>query len=365
MAVEAASSTRVRALPEGSRLVHIGPPKTGTTALQASFHRSREALLAQGVRYVGRRQHSRRAVYAAFERRARPGDRTPPPARLWQAIVSEVREASEPRIVLSSEILTDGGPTDVRRVVDDLDPDRVHVVATLRPLPRILASQWQQGVKGGLGASFDEWLREVFAGRGANARRFWHRHRHDELIRRWADVVGLDRVTVVVVDDRDHRLVLRSFEQLLGLETGTLVEVTRGTNQSMTLEAVEALRSVNRASIRTPLGASSRYRLRRLTRRAMASAPAAPGERRIQPPPWAVERAHEVGDEIVEALLASGVRIVGDVERLRAVGPDPADRSADPGVRASSSVPGAIAAVVSVVARRRLAALRRAAPAEG
>jgi hypothetical protein len=33
--------------PEGTRLVHIGPFKTGTTALQGAFHASRTALAAE------------------------------------------------------------------------------------------------------------------------------------------------------------------------------------------------------------------------------------------------------------------------------------------------------------------------------
>ena len=42
------------ALPDGSRLLHIGLPKTGTTALQASFHAARAELDKRGVSYVSR-----------------------------------------------------------------------------------------------------------------------------------------------------------------------------------------------------------------------------------------------------------------------------------------------------------------------
>ena len=41
-------------LEAGTRLVHIGPHKTGTTAIQGALHLARERLAAQGVVYPGR-----------------------------------------------------------------------------------------------------------------------------------------------------------------------------------------------------------------------------------------------------------------------------------------------------------------------
>jgi hypothetical protein len=174
-------------LPAGTRLVHIGPPKTGTTSLQGAFHSARGSLLDQGVRYAGRARHSRYAVYAALRRPAYRHLAAPPPLARWQALVDEIEQAPEARVILSSEVLTDGDLAAVERVVRDLDPRRVHVVVTLRPLARILASQWQQEVRGGQRTAFDRWLAEVFDGRSRTARHFWHRHRHDRLIARWAE----------------------------------------------------------------------------------------------------------------------------------------------------------------------------------
>ncbi len=74
---------------------------------------------------------------------------------------------------------------------------------------------------------------------------FWTLHHHDRLIERWADVVGIDHVTVVVVDDRDHTATLRAFEALLGLRTGTLAAVRDLSNRSLTLAEAEAVRAFN------------------------------------------------------------------------------------------------------------------------
>ena len=76
---------------------------------------------------------------------------------------------------------------------------------------------------------------------------FWKRHRHDRLIQRWADAVGLDNLTVIVVDESDRRMLVRTFEQLLGLTDGTLEPRDPGANRSLTYAEVELLRAFNRS----------------------------------------------------------------------------------------------------------------------
>ena len=51
-------------LPAGAGLLHVGPHKTGSTALQGALHQAREELAAQGVLYLSRRQHE--ATVARF-----------------------------------------------------------------------------------------------------------------------------------------------------------------------------------------------------------------------------------------------------------------------------------------------------------
>src|SRR5207253_1760935 len=95
-------------LPVGTRLVHIGPPKTGTTALQAAFHDARAVAEDQGVHYAGPGRHAMSAVLAGvgapspWDPRKRPPDR-----RRWQALVREIRGSRAQRVVLSSEFFAD------------------------------------------------------------------------------------------------------------------------------------------------------------------------------------------------------------------------------------------------------------------
>ena len=253
-------------VPEGTRLIHIGPSKTGTTSLQAAMWAGRDAMRRQGVRYAGRSRHSELAARAVA--RVRSPDASggaPPPIGLWEDLAREIRAAHEPRLIFSSEFLAHAQTDAIRRLVDDLDPARVHVAVTLRPLARMLASQWQQNVQAGGTASFDAWLDALFnRPDGGRATKLWHRHRHDRLIARWAKVVGVDRVTVVVVDDRDHAQVLRAFETLLGLRPATLdLEASRA-NRSLTLAEVEALRAFNEACWTADVGRAQHNRLVRL-----------------------------------------------------------------------------------------------------
>ena len=60
------------AIPEGGRLIHIGPHKTGTTTLQWALHHAREALHEQGVHYAHHRPQAYRPAVALTGLKADP-----------------------------------------------------------------------------------------------------------------------------------------------------------------------------------------------------------------------------------------------------------------------------------------------------
>ena len=305
-------------IPEGTRVVHIGPPKTGTTSLQGAFDRARSAVLAQGVRYVGPRRHSRRAVLAATEARtSRPFDARAG-QREWDRIIAEARSATEPRVLFSSERLSHAETAAIPGIVDSFDAERMHVIVTLRPLAKILPSQWQQGVQAGQPRSLDAWLERAFAASPDDARSIWHWHRHDRLISRWAEVVGIDRTTVIVVDDRDRQSLLRVFEHLVGLRPATLRLHDDLSNRSLTLPEVEAVRAFNRLALERGVPSELRWRLldpgtsRRLQRRVPGA-----DEPPVRLPAWAAPQVASIADEVVSGIRASGVRVLGDLDILR------------------------------------------------
>ena len=234
-----------------------------------------------------------------------------------RAFLSEIRDAGEPRIVVSSEHFTRAQPAGIRRIVADLDPSAVRIAITLRPLARILSSQWQQFVQGGLRTEFEPWLRSVLvANSGEDADAFWLRHRHDDLIARWAEAVGPERVVVIVVDDRDHGFVLRAFEELLGARPGSLVSVPSIENRSLTVPEAEAIRQLKVAldQARLPTRLDELVVLRSAARQMKLESPS-PDWPRIEAPQWALDRAGEISREMVAGIVASGVRNRRRVER--------------------------------------------------
>jgi hypothetical protein len=208
-------------------------------------------------------------------------------------------------------------------VVAELGGDAVHVVATLRPLAKILPSSWQQYVQNGMRTSYSGWLDGMLRRPPYEAptRSFWHRHRHADILGRWTSVVGADRVTVVVVDEHDRSLLLRQFEAMLGLPAGILVPHERE-NRSLSRPEVELVRHLNKEFKENQNWSDALYRVavriavaEHLARRIHGS-PVGPA---IATPQWALEAAAELGAATAKQIVASGIRVVGDLDVLSRV----------------------------------------------
>lgn len=356
-------------LPSAARLVHIGPPKTATTSLQAAFHAARDDLAAYGVRYAGEGRHAMLAAIAAAGGRGFLGGPQPEQDH-WADLVAEIKGAGDQRVVLSSEFLAQARRKAVRRIVTDLGADALHVVLTLRPLHAILPSQWQQYVQTGYDVSYDEWLTEMFSGapRKGLTPSFWVRHRHDELAARWAEVVGADHVTVVVLDPTDREAVLRVFEQMVALPTGTLALHPNLSNRSLTYGEAEIVRAFNTEFRRRELPEEAHFSYFRngSVARMRARMPG-PDEPRITTPAWALERVADVTEEVVAAIASMGVQVVGDLSSLVCQRPGPGAVTAEPDDRVPSEVaalPLVGAIMATSTAEERRAARRAWRPAD-
>jgi hypothetical protein len=132
-------------------------------------------------------------------------------------------------------------------VIEDLGADRLHVVAVARAYHRLMPSHWQERVKSHEVRSYDEWLHELLEGDDSLEvpQSFWTSHDVEYMTSRWLDVLPPERFTLIVTDDADRDLLPRTFEQLLGLPSG-LLEPAPTTNASLSMNAVEVLRRVNR-----------------------------------------------------------------------------------------------------------------------
>ena len=312
----------IQPLPEGGVLLHIGPPKTGTSALQGACHACREEMRAQGVRYAGRTQQTGKAAYALLGR-AHPTIGEAPSAHYWNRLVSEVRKAKESRVFVSSEFFAGADDAQIARIISELGGDRVHVALTLRPVSRILASRWQQNVQEGARYSFDQWLHWVFEqpseGKGAT---FWSRQRHDRLASRWASVVGPERLSVVMVDEQNKSAIYQAFEALLNLQTGTLKPQNDTVNRSMTAEEIELIRALNERFAEAGITRPLLYKMiTRGTALYMKGRTAGPEEPKQATPSWAIKRADAIGWESAAAIRALGAQVIGNLDALGGLTP--------------------------------------------
>ena len=301
----------------GTRLLHIGPHKTGTTAIQGAFHLARERLADAGVVYPGTGRQPLRSILAVTSQPALMGESRPRMAH-WDYLVREVHAAGAQRVVVSSEFFAEADDEAIRRVVDDLGGPLVHVVVTLRPLTRILPSQWQQYMQNGYCMPYLEWLEGILSDPPRTPTPgFWVRHRHDKLITRWLTAVGPQNLTVVVVDESDRLMLLRTFESLVGLPAGFLKPEKSSANRSLTLGEAELARLINEEFKRRewPVANYAAF-MRYGALKQMKTRQPAEDEQRIATPPWARYRAAEIGAEMAGNIAALGVRVVGDLAEL-------------------------------------------------
>jgi hypothetical protein len=308
-------------LPEKAVLLHIGPSKTGTTSIQQALFAARPKLAEFGVLHAGRGAQPLNAVLALKGGKSLVGYPAPR-MQQWDWLVEQVAAAGDQRVIVSAEFFADLNVETARRVVRDLGGPRIHVVVTLRPLAKIMPSQWQQYLRNRAGFTYEDWLVGMLRTPPYNrpTPSFWVRHEHDVLVERWASIVGPENVTVIVPDEADRTFLLRRFEELVGLPAGLLVEQRRGENRSMSLGEIELVRQINLEFIRN--GWSDELYLHVVRRgfgnHMQLTRTPHPDEPRISTPQWALDRAAEIGAAAAEKLSTLGVRILGDISTLGA-----------------------------------------------
>ena len=307
-------------LPEGTRLLHIGPAKTGTTTLQSAFHGNRAALAEHGVHYAGSGTQPRAAAGAVALGRRIAGHRAGLEA--WPRLVQEIADAEATRVVVSSETFARAGDERAADVIEALGADRTHVVITMRPLADMLPSSWQQYVQTGSRTPYPEWLEQMLLREDTvhgEQPEFWQKTRIDVLARRWSALVGPDHVTVVSLAAAPRDFVLRTFERLTGLPEGLLVPTPGTENVSLSHAATEVLRRFNERFFELA-GADADVQARVVEFGAVRQLRAHPDllqvDGRIELPRWAADRATVVMQEVLDGVRAARVRTVGDLDAL-------------------------------------------------
>jgi hypothetical protein len=293
--------------------VHIGLPKTGTTAVQEMLWHNRGALATAGICYPS-------PIYAAHFlaaidlQRGRYRDWLEPLAEgAWARLAEDVRSWPG-TAVISCELLATASPEQVRRALASLDFAEVHVICTARDLARQIPSVWQENVKTGQATSFPDLLAALRTGEPAGTSGlFWDYQDVTRILRTWSVDLPPERVHVVTVP-RDGSGVWHRFTTVLGLDGLGVRGLPRTgrDNPSLGSAEVELLRRLNLVlDVEWPHYAA-------VVRDQLAAEVLAgrPGPRRrmveVADYPWVRKQAQQFVDEIREAEY----RVVGDLAEL-------------------------------------------------
>gem|GEM_PF-2017200 len=234
-------------------VLHIGTGKTGTTTVQEVLGRSRAALRETGTLYpraFGRVRHLRfgflvrpDAELVKSPEWLRGGNADTDPQELRRFVRRRFRRELTPdvrRVLISDEALYRRSVATIERVrrFTSARGGSVRVVAYLRPHVEHLASNYQQVVKGGAVARFDEWARSDLS----------HTYEYHRFLSRWRDHLAPDRLVVRIFDPDTFvgGSLVDDFLDATGLEVSSadLTSASRS-NESLSAEAVEVLRLLN------------------------------------------------------------------------------------------------------------------------
>jgi hypothetical protein len=349
--------------PGQALFLHVGLPKSGTTYLQGLLAEHRDQLRAVGVVYPFVRPEA--MFHAAVELREQPEQWGLTPdgvAGSWDALLARVRESRSDGVstgIISHEILAGALPDVVERVARDTADLDLHVVVTVRDLPRQAAAHWQEQVKNGRDWTFATFERELFeeSESAATEDGFWRMQDLEGVLGRWGAVVPADHVHVVTVPPpaaAPDELWLR-FCDAVGLAPAT-VDVRAATtgNESLGVAQVQLLRQVVEAlDGRLPQPHYAHVVKRWFAQRLLSGID---GARAVSPRDLC-ERLAPASAAAVDHVRHAGYAVHGDLEDLLpplpgADVPHPDDVSAD---AVLEGLPGVVAEVLLEVARLRSA----------
>jgi hypothetical protein len=293
--------------------VHIGPPKTGTTYLQAVLWSNRAILKDQGVLVPGRSPVSQfHAAVDLLERDpTRVGaDRT---AGSWVALVDEVR-AWTGRAVISHENFGYAEPEQAERAKLAFDAKEIHVVFTAREFSRIVPAMWQERLKNRSDDTWVDYLALLGESGPRTATAFWHQNTGAGLLA-WAAGLPPENVHIVTVppSGAPPTLLWERFASVIGVDPASCTTDVPRSNESLGVVESAFLRRFNTAT--TDLGWES-YRAHvkhflapQVLARRVDSA-------RIEVRSEEITPLTERASQLVDAIKTHGFDVVGDLADL-------------------------------------------------
>lgn len=344
--------------------VHIGPPKSGTTYLQAILWQNQSELARHGVVLARGDELGQRRAVAALRHRAPDVPYAPPrtaqggvrPRDRWDRLVDDVETSDAETAVISVEQLCDAGPHAAATLFGSLAPVPVDLVYTARSLAKAVPGAWQTRVRNRRPPTWQDFLSSVRnpGDPDSHGGTFWRLQDPALSLPVWLEHIAPQRVHVVTVPAPGDtpELVWRRFASVLGVPPdGYDLDVPRANASLGGVEAEVMRRLAERTTDELPVRVFGNVVMRFvareiLERRARQSFPLVLPEREHE---WLDDRAQQV----IDYLRTGGFHVVGDLAELVPV-PAPSAREPDDVSEAEvlALLDETLAAVVVEMARR-------------
>lgn len=311
--------------------LHIGAPKTGTTYVQDRLELNARSLAKHDVHFPTRPLVSPGLFHfrAALDLLGQDWGGQPGHAEgAWDALVRRVNRRSG-SVVISHEVLAPAAPEQVARAMRDLAGAEIHVVYSARDLARQVPAAWQESIKQGRKWSYRSFLNRM------EAERPWFYQAFDlpSVLATWGADLPPERVHVVTVPQRrpapggEDVLWLRMC-RALGIDPAWAPQESDRSNRSLGVAETQVVRRLNRRIDRATRREAAYDELIRemLAQDQLVKRRSAP----VRLPPRRFDWAEERAQHWIDYLASSGVDVIGDVEDLRPVRPDPDERWRNP-----------------------------------
>ncbi|GAB3455714.1 hypothetical protein GCM10027570_36580 [Streptomonospora sediminis] len=345
-------------------ILHIGVQKSGTTYLQQMMQDRTQELAAIGALFQvppRRRAGATRVNYHETATYALLGneyswiteERAAKERSWWEYLQKHVR-AWEGTAIVSAEALSVVRTEAARKTIEAFGADDTHVIITARGLGKLLPSVWQQHIRNGKSSSFHSYLRQLARQRDKGwdtleedyTTHLWRAFALGGLARRWASIVGTDRVTVISNPGKPADALWHRFLEAMELgDTSSISAPDTSTTVHGGVTAAEAdvLRTVNSNLVAAEWPREDARKLRAKIIEGFAQR----SQRgpRLGIPANFRETVDAWSREDIEDLQESEVRIVGEIDELQySDAAEPAEATATDVAEASGSAVATAAA---------------------
>ncbi|MDT0301695.1 hypothetical protein [Streptomonospora wellingtoniae] len=345
-------------------VLHIGVQKSGTTYLQQMMQDRTKELAALGALYpvpprrrpgATRVNYHETASYALLrgEYSWVTEARAAKEQSWWENLQKQIR-SWEGTAIVSAEALSVVRSDAARKTIEALGSPDTRVFITGRGLGKLLPSVWQQHIRNGKSSSFHSYLRQLQRQREAGwdavesdgKAHLWRAFALGGLARRWASIVGTDKVTLITNPGSPADRLWHRFLEAVELgDTSSISAPDDSTtvHSGVTAPEAEVLRTLNSNLAAAEWPADDARRLRARIIEGFARRPSRGP--RLGIPLTYRETVDAWSRADVEDLRNSGVRIVGDTGELRySPAAEPAEHTAPDVAEAAGSAAATAAA---------------------